>query len=99
MRGVMTIYMEKKYLSQSLGILLQQQDIFVGPYGTNLAKHSVNTTYSKPVKNPPRRLPFAQREIVENEISKMTEKRANKIKVWESWSEIFFIGIHTSTNR
>lgn len=63
--------------SQLLELLVEYQSIFVGPDGkfgrTNLVKHSIDTGGSKPIKIPPRRLPFAQREIVENEISKMLE--------------------------
>lgn len=62
---------------QLLQLLTEYQDIFVGPDGkfgrTNLVKHSMDTGDSKPIKIPPRRLPYSQREIVENEIAKMLE--------------------------
>lgn len=36
-------------------------------------KHSIDTGNAKPIKIPPRILPYAQREIVEKEISKMLD--------------------------
>ena len=36
-------------------------------------KHRIDTGNAKPIKIPPRRLPYAQREIVGKEISKMLD--------------------------
>ncbi|XP_062610966.1 uncharacterized protein LOC134272813 [Saccostrea cucullata] len=48
-------------------LLVSYKDIFVGPDGkfgrTKLVKHSIDTGDSKPIKIPPRRLPYAQKEI------------------------------------
>ena len=70
-------------------LLVSYKDIFVGPDGkfgrTKLVKHKIDTGDHKPIKIPPRRLPVAQREIVENEIQKMLDN--NIIEPSESpWS-------------
>ena len=70
-------------------LLVSYKDIFVGPDGkfgrTKLVKHKIDTGDHKPIKIPPRRLPFAQREIVEKEIQKMLDN--NIIESSESpWS-------------
>lgn len=61
--------------SKLFEMLVSYRDIFVGPDGkfgrTKLVKHSIDTGDSKPIKIPPRRLPYAQKEIVEKEIQKM----------------------------
>ena len=45
-----------------------------GKFGRiNIVKHSIDTGDSKPIKIPPRRLPYAQKSIVENEIQKMLD--------------------------
>ena len=55
--------------------LAEYQDVFHAPGGklgrTSKVKHTIDTGDNKPVKLPPRRLPVAQREIVENELDKM----------------------------
>lgn len=70
-------------------LLLSYKDIFVGPDGkfgrTKIVKHKIDTGDNKPIKIPPRRLPYAQREIVEKEIQKMLDN--NIIEPSESpWS-------------
>jgi hypothetical protein len=54
--------LEKSEVSK---LLTEFQDIFVGPDGkfgrTPLAKHSIDTGNSKPIKIPPRRITYAQR--------------------------------------
>lgn len=69
--------------------LVSYKDIIVGPDGkfgrTKLVKHRIDTGDHKPIKIPPRRLPFAQREIVEKDIKKMLDN--NIIEPSESpWS-------------
>ncbi|XP_056003608.1 uncharacterized protein LOC130049700 [Ostrea edulis] len=63
--------------SKLFEMLVSYRDIFVGPDGkfgrTKLVKHSIDTGDSKPIKIPPRRLPYAQKEIVEKEIQKMLD--------------------------
>ena len=58
-------------------LLAKFQTGFVGPDGklgrTNLVKHRIDTGDSPPIKQPFRRLPIAQREIVEKELEKMLE--------------------------
>lgn len=59
-------------------MLLEYLDIFSkGPNDigcTDLATHEINTGSAVPVKQPPRRLPFAKREVAEAEIKKMLEQ-------------------------
>ena len=59
-------------------LLVQFQDIFVGPDGqlglTHLTKHCIDTGNHVPIKQRPRRLPIAQREIVQKELDKMEEQ-------------------------
>jgi hypothetical protein len=63
--------------SKLFELLVCYKDICVGPdekFGrTKLVKHSIDTGDSKPIKIPPRRLPYAQREMVEREIQKMLD--------------------------
>ena len=58
--------------------LVEFQDVFMCP-DTQLARtgkvrHTTDTANSKPVKLPPRRLPMAQREIVDRELEKMLKE-------------------------
>lgn len=56
-------------------LLIEYQDIFMGPDGKlghiDLLQHVIDTGNAKPVKQPPRRVPIAQREIIEKELGKM----------------------------
>lgn len=56
-------------------VLIEFQDIFVGQDGilgqTNVVEHTIDTDESKPIKLPLRRVPIAQRQIVESELDKM----------------------------
>ena len=56
-------------------LLIEYQDIFMGPDGKlghiYLLQHVIDTGNAKPVKQPPRRVPIAQREIIEKELGKM----------------------------
>ena len=70
-------------------LLIEYQDIFIGPDGnlghTDLVQHEIDTGNAKPVKQPPRRVPIAQREIIEKELDKMLTQ--NIIQPSESpWS-------------
>jgi hypothetical protein len=55
--------------------LIEFQDVFMSPGGqpgrTSVVRHTVYTGNNKPVKLPLRRLPLAQKEIVEKELEKM----------------------------
>lgn len=59
-------------------LLVEYQDIFVGPDGmlgqTDVVKHKINTGSAKPVKTPPRRISPKQKEIVEKELESMLKK-------------------------
>ena len=41
---------------------------------TNLAKHSINTGMSQPINQPPRRLPFALKDVVDNQVQELLAK-------------------------
>ncbi|KAK3090931.1 hypothetical protein FSP39_015821 [Pinctada imbricata] len=60
-------------------LLSEFRDIFVGKDGklgrTDLATHRIETGNARPIKVPPRRIPLAQREIVETELDKMIEDK------------------------
>ena len=49
----------------------------MGPDGkldrTNLVKHAIDTGDARPIKQPLRRIPLAQKEIVEKELDKMLQ--------------------------
>lgn len=59
-------------------LIVEFQDIFSSPEGplgrTQLVEHEINTGNQKPVKIPPRRLPWSQKEIIDNEIDTMLEQ-------------------------
>lgn len=63
--------------SNVFDLLLSYKDISVDPGGkfgrTKIVKHKIDTGDNKPIKIPPRRLPYAQREIVEKEIQQMLD--------------------------
>jgi hypothetical protein len=56
-------------------LLIEYQDIFEGSDGrlgkTDLVQHAIDTGNDKPVKQPPRRVTIAQREIIKTELDKM----------------------------
>ena len=51
--------------------LVEFQDVFIGPDGklgrSSIVKHTIDTGDTRPIKIPPRRLPIAQKELVERE--------------------------------
>lgn len=59
-------------------LLIEFQDIFVGPDGklgqTGIVKHTINTGTAKPVRVPPRRIPTALKPVVEKELDSMLRK-------------------------
>lgn len=69
--------------SQVSKLLTEFQNIFVGLDGkfgrTPLAKHSIDTGNSKPIIISPRRVPYAQRPIVEQEIKNMLQNDYRKL--------------------
>ena len=50
-------------------LLMNYQEIFLGPEGelgqTSLTEHTIDTGGAKPIKQPPRRVPLAQKTVVE----------------------------------
>ena len=58
--------------------LIEFQDVFMCPDTqlgrTGKVRHTIDTANSKPVKLPPRRLPMAQREVVDRELEKMLKE-------------------------
>ena len=56
-------------------LVAEFSDVFTGPNGelgqTDLVEHNINTGDNAPVKSHPRRVPLAQREIVDAEVDKM----------------------------
>ena len=63
--------------SQLRQLLKQYEDIFMCPGGTlgrtSLVRHSINTGDTPPIKQPLRRAPFKQQELIEAEVDKMLE--------------------------
>lgn len=59
-------------------VIADYADVFVGPDGklghTDLVQHEIETSDSRPIKLPLRRLPITQRETAEIEIDKMLEQ-------------------------
>ena len=57
--------------------LVEFQDVFIGPDGklgrSSIVKHTIDTGDTRPIKIPPRRLPIAQKELVERELDKMLQ--------------------------
>ena len=62
-----TQHLDEKQREQLAGMLHQYGDIFSAFKGdvgrTGLVKHKIDTGNARPIKQPPRRLPFAKREI------------------------------------
>ena len=58
--------------------IYQYQDVFLGVDGklglTHMAEHHIDTGDHPPIKQPPRRIPQAQRAVVEEEVKKMLEQ-------------------------
>ena len=67
----------KQYL-QLEDLVLSYQDIFLGPEGelgqTSLTEHTIDTGDARPIKQPPRRVPLAQKSVVEAELDKMLKQ-------------------------
>jgi hypothetical protein len=67
---------EQRHLVMDL--LVNYEDIFVGPDRalgcTSMAEHTIDTGSARPIRQPPRRAPIAQREIIEIEIQKMLDE-------------------------
>ena len=63
---------------QLKGLLVEFQDIFTDDTGqvgqTGLVEHTIDVDGSKPIKIPPRRLPIAQKDIVDKELGKMLDQ-------------------------
>ena len=64
---------------QITGLLFEFQDVFADEQGsclgrTSLIKHKINTGSASPIKQAPRRMPLAKREIAEAEIDKMLKE-------------------------
>lgn len=57
---------------------MEFQDIFMSQDGilgqTNVVEHTIDTSESKPIKLPLRRVPIAQRQIVESVLDKMLKQ-------------------------
>lgn len=64
--------------NQVKSLLLKYKDIFVDESGqvgqTNIVEHTIDIGNAKSVKIPPRRVPLAQRQMVETEIQKMLDQ-------------------------
>ena len=67
---------EQKY--QLADLLVEYQDIFLAKDGelgcTSLVEHKIDTRDAKPIKQPPRRVPLAQKSVVEEELNKMLKQ-------------------------
>ena len=59
-------------------LLMNYQEIFLGPEGelghTSLSEHTIDTGDARPIKQPPRRVPLAQKTVVEAEINTMLKQ-------------------------
>ena len=59
-------------------VIMEYSDVFTVPDGelghTTLVQHEIDTGNHQPIKQPPRRLPQAQREIADKEVEKMLSK-------------------------
>lgn len=71
-------HLNESQVEQVKNLILDYLDIFSKGSNdigcTNLATHEINTGTAAPVKQHPRRLPFAKREIAEAEIKKMVDQ-------------------------
>lgn len=72
------VHLNEYQVNEVKALLYEYLDIFSkGPNDigcTDLATHEINTGAATPVKQHPRRLPFAKREIADNEIKKMIDQ-------------------------
>ena len=61
-----------------LDLVLRYQHIFATPEGelghTTLVDHTIDNGDSRPIKQPPLRMPPLQRELADREVDKMLEK-------------------------
>ena len=74
----MSDQLEPEQQESVLDLVLKYQGIFALPNRelghTTLVQHTVDTGDSRPIKQPPRRMPLPQREIADQEVDKMLEK-------------------------
>ena len=67
--------LDKKQTQDVAQLLEKYQDVFMKPdeklRGTELVKHKIDVGNTNPIKQPPRRTPFHQKQLVEEEIEKM----------------------------
>ena len=72
---VVTIHTQRK---QIIDLVCDYQDVFADEQEslgrTSTIRHKINTGAAKPIKQAPRRLPQAKREIIETEIDKMLKQ-------------------------
>ena len=65
-------------LGEGTGFDTKYQGIFAISNGelahTTVVQHTLDTGNSRPIKQPPRRMPLPQREIADREVDKMMEK-------------------------
>ncbi len=65
-------------LAQVKKVVMDYEGVFMGPDGklgrTDLVKHTIDTGGAPPLKQAPRRVPLAQRQVMEEEISAMLEQ-------------------------
>ena len=58
-------------------MLIRYQDVFAKDKNdlgqTNLVQHRINTGEARPIKQPIRRIPFAKRQVAENEVQRMID--------------------------
>ncbi|XP_069106466.1 uncharacterized protein [Argopecten irradians] len=67
--------LEDKEKAQIKQLLVDYQDIFMGPDGqlgrTHLGEHHIDTGQAEPIKIPARRISYGQKQVVEDELDKM----------------------------
>ena len=70
-----SIHLQSHQKAQLRQVLIEYQHVFAKSKGdrgqTGIVKHGIDTGSARPIKQPPRRLPFAKREIEREEIAKM----------------------------
>ena len=85
------------------GVLIENQDVFVGPEGqvgrTGIVKHTIHTGNAKPIKKPPRRFAECQRKTVEQEVDSMLEKGIIRESDSPWASQVVLVKKKDGTNR
>ena len=75
LRGLIARDLPKEDQYELAKTLYEYEDIFVGPDGvlgrTDIIKHDIDTTSSRPIKHAPRRMSPHQQEIISQEVDKM----------------------------